>query len=301
PSLGSLSLSLSSLSLPHDCPPEAATLETGAREYLHSFLQCSVLFFQSLTGIHFTPPSDDGQVFSDMCMFLNIPHSLHTLLDKPDSSSSPGYSLRRLAGSWSSHSRLRELGAGAVASLPPILRQPRQLISLPRSYSDLVNKASKFKCANHVVDGDDGQAAMLCLLCGQMLCTNSYCCMTDVEDEEEEEDNQPGHKRLRIGGLTRHAQTCGDGVGMALWILEVYVVLLDATNIRHVKGCTLTPPYLDQYGESDPGLRRGSPLLLSEESVQQLDTVWFQHQVPERITQEMEQNRNLMGIVWSQM
>ena len=61
----SLSLSLSSLSLPHDCPPEAATLETGAREYLHSFLQCSVLFFQSLTGIHFTPPSDgtDTHVF----------------------------------------------------------------------------------------------------------------------------------------------------------------------------------------------------------------------------------------------
>ena len=89
-------------------------------------------------------PPVDGQVFSDMCMFLNIPHSLHTLLDNPDSSS-PGYSLRRLAGSWSSHSRLRELGADAVASLPPILRQPRQLISLPRSYSDLVNRASKFK------------------------------------------------------------------------------------------------------------------------------------------------------------
>ena len=48
---------------------------------------------------------------------------------------------------------------------------------------------------------------------------------------------------------------CGDGMGMALWILEVYVVLLDATDLHHVKGCTLTPPYLDQYGESDPGLR----------------------------------------------
>ena len=44
-------------------------------------------------------------------------------------------------------------------------------------------------------------------------------------------------------------------MGMALWILEVYVVLLDATDLHHVKGCTLTPPYLDQYGESDPGLR----------------------------------------------
>ena len=42
---------------------------------------------------------------------------------------------------------------------------------------------------------------------------------------------------------------------MALWILEAYVVLLDATDLYHVKGCTLTPPYLDEYGEPDPGLR----------------------------------------------
>ena len=35
---------------------------------------------------------------------------------------------------------------------------------------------------NHVVDGDVSQAAMLCLLCGKMLCTNSYCCMFEVED-----------------------------------------------------------------------------------------------------------------------
>lgn len=48
---------------------------------------------------------------------------------------------------------------------------------------------------------------------------------------------------------------CGVGVGMALWIQESYVVLLDATDIHNVKGCTLTPPYLDEYGETDPGLR----------------------------------------------
>ena len=36
--------------------------------------------------------------------------------------------------------------------------------------------------SHHVVDGDVSQAAMLCLLCGKMLCTNSYCCMFEVED-----------------------------------------------------------------------------------------------------------------------
>lgn len=48
---------------------------------------------------------------------------------------------------------------------------------------------------------------------------------------------------------------CGAGIGMALWILESYVVLLDATNIHNIKGCTVTPPYLDEYREPDPGLR----------------------------------------------
>lgn len=49
--------------------------------------------------------------------------------------------------------------------------------------------------------------------------------------------------------------SCGAGIGFALWILESYVVLLDATDLHNIRGCTLTPPYLDQYGESDPGLR----------------------------------------------
>ena len=49
--------------------------------------------------------------------------------------------------------------------------------------------------------------------------------------------------------------SCGAGLGMALWILESYVVLLDVTDVHNVKGCTVTPPYLDEYGETDPGLR----------------------------------------------
>ena len=47
--------------------------------------------------------------------------------------------------------------------------------------------------------------------------------------------------------------------------------------------------------------RRGTPLILNEESFQQLQKVWFQHRIPERITQEIESNRNLLRIVWSQM
>lgn len=56
-------------------------------------------------------------------------------------------------------------------------------------------------------------------------------------------------------GLCIPCSRCGAGIGMALWILESYVVLLDATDVHNVKGCTVTPPYLDEYREPDPGLR----------------------------------------------
>ena len=43
---------------------------------------------------------------------------------------------------WCDHSQLRQLEGAAP---PPILQQPRLLISLPKSYSELVNRASKFQ------------------------------------------------------------------------------------------------------------------------------------------------------------
>ncbi len=34
-------------------------------------------------------------------------------------------------------------------------------------------------------------------------------------------------------------------------------MLLDSTDSGNINGCTVTPPYLDEYGEADPGLRYG--------------------------------------------
>ncbi len=60
------------------------------------------------------------------------------------------------------------------------------------------------RCPNRVVGGeysDDGQEAMMCLLCGKLLCTNSYCCLQTVELENK---SHP----VRIGGFTHHIQRC---------------------------------------------------------------------------------------------
>ena len=42
---------------------------------------------------------------------------------------------------------------------------------------------------------------------------------------------------------------------MGLWILECYMVLMNAMDLDDVRGCILPAPYLDEYGESDIGLR----------------------------------------------
>ena len=52
-------------------------------------------------------------------------------------------------------------------------------------------------------DGDESRAPTMCLVCGMMLCSQSYCCQTELET-------------LTVGAATAHAHTCGAGTGMFL-------------------------------------------------------------------------------------
>lgn len=51
--------------------------------------------------------------------------------------------------------------------------------------------------------GDKSRAPTLCLVCGTMLCSQSYCCQTELEGED-------------VGACTAHTYTCGSGVGIFL-------------------------------------------------------------------------------------
>ena len=102
-----------------------------------------------------------------------------------------------------------------------------------------------------------------------------------------------------------------------MWIVESFVVLLDARDLHNVCGCTLTPPFIDEYGEPDPGLRyssiycmmsynvylyrRGEPLNFNEDIYKEIQELWLSHKIPERVHKEMEQNLRLIKIKWSLM
>lgn len=124
---------------------------------------------------------------------------------------------------------------------------------------------------------DERKHPTLCLFCGAMLCSQSSCCLTQLDGED-------------VGACTAHAATCGAGVGMflrwAYWtscslflafkphfaplenlhlvaccfmshvwshadrIRECEVVLMASRT----RGSTYPAPYLDDYGETDPHL-----------------------------------------------
>ena len=123
-----------------------------------------------------------------------------------------------------------------------------QLVPLPKDYSELINRVSTFtyvswplfklqnfnsrgnlivrgrcsyflqlrfvKCfANFFScpksDGDDSRAPTMCLVCGKMLCSQSYCCQTELNGQS-------------VGAATAHAHFCGAGTGVFLRCVSFY-------------------------------------------------------------------------------
>ncbi len=95
------------------------------------------------------------------------------------------------------------------------------------------------------------------------------------------------------------------------------------------KGCFYAPPYLDDYGETDQGLRyasisdisrtwlfltlmwdqvlfcpffrRGNPLHLCQERYRKIQKLWRQHSITEEIGHAQEANQTLVGIDWQHL
>ncbi|KAK2173591.1 hypothetical protein NP493_864g01019 [Ridgeia piscesae] len=216
--------------------------------------------------------------FPLLCQYLALPASLAVLFEQ-------GTIIKRLVDSWcaddSVQRQLLTAGTSAVATIKYPMRV-NHLIDLPYDYIELINKVSTFTCPSS--DGDDSRAPALCLVCGKMLCSQSYCCQRDIDN-------------MTVGAATAHAETCGAGIGIFLRVRECHVLLL----FNRTKGCFVAAPYLDDYGETDQGLRRGNPLHLCMERYRKLQKLWLNHSVPEEIVHLLEANSNLMAIEWQHL
>ncbi|KAM4903690.1 E3 ubiquitin-protein ligase UBR2 isoform 2-T2 [Sylvia borin] len=241
------------------------------------FLRCSALFFHYLNGV---PAPSEIQVnganqFEHLCSYLSLPNNLTCLFQENSDI------LNTLIEGWCSNNEVKRYLEGKRHAIS-YARESNKLIDLPDDYSCLINQASNFSCPKS--GGDKSRAPTLCLVCGTMLCSQSYCCQTELEGED-------------VGACTAHTYTCGSGVGIFLRVRECQVLFLAGKT----KGCFYPPPYLDDYGETDQGLRRGNPLHLCKERFKKIQKLWQQHSITEEIGHAQEANQTLVGIDWQHL
>lgn len=122
-------------------------------------------------------------------------------------------------------------------------------------------------------------------MCGVTLCSMTYCCQYELDGSG-----------ISVGACTNHAHVCGAGVGIFLRIRECDVLLIGLN-----KGSFVSPPYLDKYGETDQGLRRGNPLKLCPERYQKLNLLWLNHGLHEDIARSAESINNVIPTQWQHL
>lgn len=133
------------------------------------FLRAAAVFYHHLTGVQGPPslqhfhPSEH----SELCKYLGLPLDPTELFSE--------IANRDLARLWAQHPSVQ---ASVQASSMRTLSFPlklNSLVRLPEDYSELVNNVSTFSCPNVGVS-DGCRVPAMCLICGKVICSQSYCC-----------------------------------------------------------------------------------------------------------------------------
>ncbi|XP_043930148.1 E3 ubiquitin-protein ligase UBR1 [Protopterus annectens] len=241
------------------------------------YLRCAALFFYFLHGVSapevLHSASSEGH-FEALCSYLALPTNLFLLFKKYQEC------VNILLYRWCSNLRLADMQKEEQT----VLRYPRKinkLVELPEEYSCLLNQTCHFRCPKSL--DDDQKHPVLCLICGAILCSQNTCCQETVDGEE-------------LGACTIHAIHCAAGFGIFLRIRDCDVILMAGRN----RGCLYSAPYVDEYGETDPGLKRGNPLHLSHEHYKQLNLLWQQHGITAEVSRNQDVN-SLFILDWQHM
>ena len=74
---------------------------------------------------------------------------------------------------------------------------------------------------------------------------------------------------------------CGAGCGIFLLVNRCSTVLLRGSHAAYS-----VSPYVDEHGEDDHNLKRGRPLRLSSERMDQLSCLWSEHKLAGEVVRE---------------
>ncbi|XP_065213791.1 E3 ubiquitin-protein ligase UBR2 [Planococcus citri] len=254
---------------------DTAALWQRVTELCIPFLRCCCLFFRFLTNV---PAADclsqpEGDTYENMCKYLGLPTTCDQLLDDPF--------VLKVFKKWTINWRRKQTLHNSSIRFETYLNL-RRLIQLPDDYSELINSVSMFTCPNS--DREDSRNPTVCLVCGTILCSQSYCCQKELNG-------------VMVGACAYHAQYCGAGAGIFLRMRECEILLLSCFN----RGCFLAPPYVDEYGETDQGLRRGNPLKLCLKRYKKLENIWLSHSIHEEVSRSLESTHSLAVTQWQHL
>lgn len=125
----------------------------------------------------------------------------------------------------------------------------------------------------------------MCLHCGVLLCAGPGC------------PALKGHVSpvgsSKAGSCTEHARSCCAGVGAFLLLYSSEIVLL-----RDAFASYYPSPFVDDHGETDHGLRRGRPLVLSGSRYAALRDLWLKHALAREISRSRSTSDKVIKTGW---
>lgn len=271
-------------------PVTTKTLIEQIKLQCHTFLRCSCLLFNFMTDVELPDELQylGGDTFEVMTSYLGLSSDVTSYFDDPVALQF----VARLADHPDIIEFKRKILDRRTDEIIPIVSPVtpiRQLITLPDDYIDVINSVSVFSCPNY--EKEESRNPTMCLVCGEILCSQTYCCQKDiVVHDAVHKDKQ---ETIQVGACTYHMHSCGAGIGVFLRIREAEILLLGPN-----KGSYISAPYLDDYGETDQGLRRGNPLHLCQDRYKKLHLMWLSHGIHEEIVRRTESGQIQYATQW---
>ncbi|RDA93084.1 hypothetical protein CP533_4078 [Ophiocordyceps camponoti-saundersi (nom. inval.)] len=258
---------------------------TFVKKYALAFLRKSLVFLYVRYGVDFNShisPSPDADELDRLTEALRLPSFDEMCASLTSRSGSYGWpdETREVVSGWVRHQMLYrwrpgQLCPSALVVHPGIF----ELIGLPKTYDTLIEEATKRRCPT---TGKDLTDPVICLFCGELLCSQSTCCQQPAVVSSEP---------TRIGGAQQHIRRCQRNMGVFLNIRKCTTVYLFRQS-----GSFTAAPYIDKYGETDPQLRHGRQLFLNQKRYDTMirNTV-LNHGVPSLISRKLEADINNGG------
>ncbi|KAK2603854.1 E3 ubiquitin-protein ligase ubr1 [Conoideocrella luteorostrata] len=270
--------------------PGVDTLEswyTFVKKYALVFLRKSAVFLYVKYGVDFnshvsSSQDADADELDRLTEALRVPNFDEICAAMTEDAAACGWpaATQDLVSGWIKHQVIWIRGYGDM-SVSSLVSHPGifEIIGLPKTYDTLIEEATRKRCPT---TGKDLTDPVICLFCGELLCSQSTCC---------QKTETIGRETIRIGGAQQHMRRCQQNIGVFLNIRKCSTVFL-----FHQSGSYAAAPYIDKYGETDPQLRHGRQLFLNQKRYDSLirNTI-LNHGVPSLISRKLEAEINNGG------